>query len=39
MAKKSIKNSWKKKAKPTSLTTPKTTTSTKAGSELQKNVK
>jgi len=39
MAKKSIKNSEKRKAKSTSLNTPKTTTSTKAGADLQKNVK
>jgi len=39
MAKNPIKNSWKKKAKPTSLNTPKTPTSTKAGADLQKTVK
>ena len=41
MAKKSIKNSWKKKGKSESLQTPKVTTTTakSSGADLQKTVK
>jgi len=39
MAKKTIKNSWKKKGKPASLQTLKPTTVAKAGTDLQKVVK
>ena len=39
MAKKSIKNSWKKKGKSNSLETVKTTSVGKAGADLVKNVK
>ena len=39
MAKKIIKNSWKKKDKSASLQTLKTTTVGKSGADLVKNVK